>query len=337
MPSSLSKRPSLGFRGLTLALGVVAIWSSARPAAAEEYAYPCTMATWAQPSDLPPESAVCERLPGELECGTYGMSVDSERPARACRRLAWEAGVELTMVKPRFEDGAEEEWQHDVVDFGLGPGARAWLSLGDPAGAAFRARYWQFDHTSEPRSVMHVPAPRYHICALVEAHTVDLELNHEFNFERWSLLMGGGARYAMLQQTVQMTDGPDRWFKRLQAIGPTFALETRWVTRLPHFSVFANCRGSLLSGESRWAGPSESQDTDDISSILEMQIGGELRWSLPRRGALFLRGGWEQQNWLGAGSFFGAAGTPAGEILGVQPDDHDLGFMGFFVSLGGDW
>lgn len=181
MPSSFSQRPRLGFGGFTLALGVVAIWSSARPAAADGYAYPCTTATWAQPRDLRPESPSSEPLPGELDCAAYGMRGDGERPACARRRLAWEAGFELTVVKPRFEDGAEEEWQQDVVDFGLGPAPRAWLSLGDPAAAALRARYWQFDHTSQPRLVRHTPAP-YRIGALVETHTVDLELTHEFDF-----------------------------------------------------------------------------------------------------------------------------------------------------------
>lgn len=339
MPPSLSKRPILGFGGLRLVLGVAFIWtigSSARAATAQEYDYPYTMATWAEPGAPLPEPALEEPLPGQLDCAAYGKGNDSQRRASAGCRLAWGAGVEWTMVKPRFEDGAEEEWQQDVVDFGLASAPRAWLSFGDPAAAALRAQYWQFDHTSEPRRVVHAPAD-YRICALVEAHTVDLELTHEFHFERWSLRLGGGARYAMLQQTVQMTDGPDRWFKRLQAIGPTMALESRWVTRLPHFWVFANCRGSLLSGEARRASPSEAQDTDDIGTILEMQVGGELRWSSPRGGALFVRGGWEQQNWLGAGSFFSAAGPSAGEILGVMPDDHDVGFMGFFVSLGADW
>ena len=68
-----------------------------------------------------------------------------------------------------------------------------------------------------------------------------------------------------------------------------------------------------------------------------MQVGVELRWSWSRHGSVFVRSGWEQQNWLGAGSFFGAAGPSAGEILGVTPDDHDVAFMGFFVSLGADW
>ena len=241
------------------------------------------------------------------------------------------------MLKPRFEDGAEEEWRGDVVDFGLRPGPRVWLSRSEPDGWTFRGRYWQYDHASESRWVVQVPGPRYGIFARVEAHTVDLELAQEWKLDRWSLLVGGGARYVTIQQTIQATESPDTWFKRLDAIGPTFSLEGQRVTRLRCFSVFANFRGSLLSGKSRWASPGESQDTDDISSILEMQIGGELNWHLPRRGALFLRSGWEQQVWLGAGSFFGSTGTPVGEILDVQPDDHDLGFMGFFVSLGANW
>jgi hypothetical protein len=241
------------------------------------------------------------------------------------------------MLKPRFEDGAEEEWQGDVVDFGLRPGPRVWFSRSEPDGWTVRARYWQFDHASESRWVASLPGPQYRIFARVEAHTVDLELAQRWESDRWSLLLGGGARYATIQQTICATESPDRWFKRLEAMGPTFGLEGRRVTRLPCFSLFANFRGSLLSGKARWARPGEAQDTDDISSILEMQVGGELNWHLPRRGALFLRSGWEQQVWLGAGSFFTSAGAPVGEILDIQPDDHDLGFMGFFVSLGANW
>jgi hypothetical protein len=323
---------------LLLVLGVVAGWPSARSMADEwDGRYHEAVADWPVRGAIQPVSVDAQIPPEGFGYQLASACTDAPRPRRPCCRPVWEAGFELTMLKPRFEDGAEEEWQGDVVDFDLRPGPRVWLSRATPDGWTLRARYWQFDHASEPRWVTTVPGPRYRVFADVKADTVDLELAQKWKLGCWSLLVGGGARYVTIQQSIQATETPDRWFKRLDAIGPTFALEGQRVTRLSCFSVFANFRGSLLSGKARWASPGEVQDTDDIGSILEMQIGGELKWQFCRRGALFLRSGWEQQVWLGAGSFFSSAGVPAGEILDIHPDDHDLGFMGFFVSLGANW
>ena len=322
-----------------LALSVVTGWPSAQPAPADwDVPYEQAVADCPLYEGTEPAPVRLSAQPTESSYHAPGPCADPDHCSRPpCCRAVWEAGVELTMLKPRFEDGAEEEWQADVVDFSLRPGPRVWVSRAQPDGWTIRGRYWQYDHVSAPRWVTTLPGPRYAIFADVKADTVDLELAQELRLGRWSLLVGGGARYVTIQQTIQATESPDRWFKRLDAIGPTFSLEGQRVTRLECFSLFANFRGSLLSGKARWASPTESQDTDDIGSILEMQIGGELKWQFRRRGALFIRGGWEQQVWLGAGSFFTSAGVPAGEILAIQPDDHDLGFMGFFTSLGANW
>jgi hypothetical protein len=76
------------------------------------------------------------------------------------------------------------------------------------------------------------------------------------------------------------------------------------------------------------------QSTDDIGAILEMQIGLQWRRQITSAAGLFVRGGYEQQLWFGAGTFFRGERTPGDGILDIQPDDHDAAFMGFGLTVG---
>ena len=296
-----------------------------------------TAAAWPRVGGQEPEPAVLSPQLSPIAYAPPRESFDNGRPQLKPDQPSWEACFELTYMKPRFEDGAEEDWRGNVLDFRLSPGPRLWITRTWPGGAAVRTRYWQFDHTTPTMWVVQVPFDSYVVFAQLEAHTVDFELAQKLEFHEWSLLMAAGARYAMMQHTIGALDLPDRWFKRFHAAGPTFALEGKRATCLPGFFLFGNFRGSLLSGVSRWSNGIETRDTDDISSIFEMQIGVEFDWHFSRRGVLFLRSGWEQQVWLGTGTFFDTTGGAAVETIPVARDDHDVGFMGFFVSVGANW
>jgi len=255
----------------------------------------------------------------------------------ASGRRRWQSGVEFTVVKPRFEDGAEEDLYGEVLDYSMCVAPRVWVGYIDPQQAGLRARYWQFDQRSQPASSEHVTlGPGYKRMG-IEAHAVDLECTQDVPFRYWSFRYAAGVRYAVFEQRIDSLAVQDFVFKRFHGVGPTCALENRlplWET--PIALVFG-ARGSLLVGESRWANRTERNETDDIGAIVDMQLGLEWVRVFRRGGTTFFRFGWEQQHWFGAGTFFDGAATSPNDIFAIQPDDHDVAFMGFGVALGATW
>jgi len=257
--------------------------------------------------------------------------------AAAPNRRRWYSGVQLTVVKPRFEDGAEEDLYREVLDYPMRVAPRVWVGYVDPQQAGLRARYWQFDQCSEPATADHVllgPGPKQ---MNIEAHAVDLEYTLDMPLRCWAFRYAAGVRYAVFEQRVDSLAAPDFVFKRFHGVGPTCCLENRlplWET--PLAIVFA-ARGSLLVGESRWANRTKRNETDDIGAVVEMQLGMEWAREFRRGRTTFCRFGWEQQHWFGAGTFFDGAQTSSNTIFAIQPDDHDVAFMGFGIALGATW
>jgi hypothetical protein len=246
-------------------------------------------------------------------------------------------GIEFTVVKPRFEDGAEEDLFGEMLDYSMQLAPRVWVGYIDPQQAGLRASYWQFDQRSQPAAAHHVPLGAGRKRMSIEAHAVDLECTQDMKFRHWSFRYAAGVRYAVFEQRVDSLVAPDFVFKRFHAVGPTCALENRlplWET--PLALVFA-ARGSLLVGESRWANRTERNETDDIGAIVEMRLGIEWVREFSSGGTTFCRFGWEQQHWFGAGTFFDGAPSSPNDIFAIQPDDHDVAFMGYGIALGATW
>ena len=248
-----------------------------------------------------------------------------------------DVGFESTVVKPRFEDGAEQDRHTDDLDFALKFAPRVWFALVGPGGGGIRSRYWQMDHDSAPAKADQLPLDGILALMTINAYTVDIEYVQEFHLHHWECKLSAGARYAGLMQRVTALDADDFMSKRFHGVGPTFAVETLRPIGRHGFALMGNIRGSLLVGESMWSNPSRIQDTDDIGSILEMQIGAQWTRHLPVGITLFARAAWEQQLWLGAGTFFGAASTVGNDVFGALPDDHDIAVMGLAATAGVNW
>jgi len=184
---------------LLLALVVVGILASWQQAIAQWGVPPDgTAAAWPRVGGQEPEPAVLSPQLSPIGYAPPRESLDNGRPRLGPDQPSWEACFELTYMKPRFEDGAEEDWRGNVLDFRLSPGPRVWITRTWPGGAAVRTRYWQFDHTTPTMWVVQVPFDSYVVFAQLEAHTVDFELAQKLEFHEWSLLMAAGARYAMM-------------------------------------------------------------------------------------------------------------------------------------------
>lgn len=270
-----------------------------------------------------------QAVPAEYCSAESPAAFSCEPPSRQ-----WYAGGEIIMAKPRLEDGAEEDEQRHVMDFlHLHATPRVWLGLVDEQGLGLRARFWRFENVSSVDRVLHVPLQGDYSCMGIDAHTLDAEITQQFCICQWDATIASGVRYASLEQRIMAADADDFRGKRFRAIGPILSLDLHRSLGRFGFAWIANARGSLSVGEAQWSAPGRAQNTDDIGSILDMQIG--LQWSrcFPRLGKVAVRGTYDQQNWFGTATSFGTESSAANGMLGIQPDDHDLAFMGFSVGV----
>ncbi len=303
-------------------------------------------------------------------CDTVGCS--------GCNRGAkFFAGYTATFLQPRFSeniaftttesDGAtfntitntEFNYDHEYaprVNFG-------WEHQD---GIGMRATWWHLDteadtETTNPPangfgSITHptfgtvdistaIPTDVFTASSSIEAYTVDLEGTKQTSFCGWDFGVGGGLRYANLEQTylAQMSDnastlrGEIDYRSSIEGFGPTISLNaSRPLTR--RLDLFCRARGSLLYGDGKstlsagedldLASPfttNQSTSRDDLLSIGEVQLG--LKWQGVKRSHRIFTPYWsiglESQYWSGVGN--------------ATSQDGSIGFFGGNVSVGLDW
>jgi len=286
---------------------------------------------------LETELAALRRRLERQEALTRVTSAVPRSSRQSVSRRRWYTGFEFTLLKPRMEDGAEEDLNGDMLDYQMRLGPRVWVGYVDPQQAGIRARYWQYDQASKSADVAHVPIVPGPKRMSVEAHTVDLEVTQAMAFCHWDFTFAAGMRYALFEQRVDSLAGSDFVMKRFHGIGPTCSLENRLPLFGSQLSLVFSSRGSVLVGESRWAHPPASNDTDDIASIVDVQLGLEWLRKFDRGRSVYFRFAWEQQHWFGAGTFFDGEPTTPHGILAITPSDHDVAFMGPAMALGAMW
>lgn len=243
------------------------------------------------------------------------------------------AGGEIVVMKPRFENGAEEDDLAEVLDFSMSVVPRVWLGYWNPGDNGLRARYWHYnDGSSTTPSEPETPDEPLRFMRL-QAGAVDLEIAQRLNLAGWHLTVGVGGRYAWLEQRLESVQTGAFMFKRFQGIGPVVAVDMRRPFGRRGFAWVANLRGSLLVGESRWRDPAGAFDADDIGSIAEMQIGLEWRTPFGARSELVVGGFYEQQMWFGAGTHFHPEAPYQEFTADLRAQSHDVAFMGFVASV----
>jgi hypothetical protein len=295
------------------------------------------------------------------------------------RRSPWQCygGFEATFLKPHFgsnnaytvTNNTANTSSSAVTDFkyDLEFSPRVFVGWNrDCDDLGFRATWWHFDHsanaaTGNPPSnglgeltppsfgdvdlSSNVPTDSFTATTGVNAYTLDIEATKATQFRAWQFGVGGGFRYARIEQDyvgVLSDSGDDvlsnvAYEQSIQGFGPTFSLEAFRTVNCDS-GLFAKARGSVLFGDSKSrmvAGEDLSLTTpfitnattasDDILTICELQVG--YRWQAPASSCRLIRPfgsvALEGQMWDGAGN--------------ASSQDGNMGFFGFNSAVGINW
>jgi len=314
----------------------------------------------------------CYANPCEPDCGCddyCGSTCDSSDTSPR-----WMAGFELSFVKPRFSenvaftrmegDGASSSSFNDTEfndDLEVSP--RVWLGLDLGPGWGWRFSYWQFDQTPAGASgspaengfgeITHpefgdvdlsstIPTDNFTALSNLNAYTLDLEALKQASLNRWQLAVGGGVRFASVEQnyfaqlrnTGNVLRGQIDFDHAIEGFGPTVSLSAQRPL-LGGLHLTCAARGALLFGDGRsrlvagedldLANPfttTRLTNRADLLPIGEARLG--LAWMAPKRD----RSGWQ---WLLATAMEGQVWHGAGN---ATSETADLGFFGFSAGVG---
>ena len=170
----------------------------------------------------------------------------------------------------------------------------------------------------------------------VEFDNFDMEATRRLRAADWLLNVGGGVRFASLEQTYDAFASGDQPGSATSASdfegsGPTVFAEFRRPIGQTGLAFLTSARGSLIYGEREgFARTSQGGvtntavfESDDLVPLGEIQIGGEWSaWVNPAT-LFFTQAAFETHLWSGVGS----AHDPEG----------DVGFSGFNLTLGLEW
>jgi hypothetical protein len=280
-----------------------------------------------------------------------------------CQTGGLYTGAAFVLAKPHFK----EAFQATVLDasgvFNLVPFSydydvtpRVWLGYAGGSGLGVRARYWQYDQDAPPFHSSGLTAAQAHVVTVIfpgiisatppgeflsvvdslEVHTTDLEGTQRVNLGCVSLVVGGGLRYALMQQQTRAAVTDDgaveqalNWQRRFEGIGPLASVEISRPLGCRGLAVVGAFRGALLFGDKNLdrlelnglGGGPPLVSLDGASEVLgigEVELGFEWTRQLANGGSLQVRGTYEGQLWSDSG-------TPT---LGY------LGFQGFGLGFG---
>lgn len=304
---------------------------------------------------------------------------------------AWAANDALaTQVGGAFTT-ASATYQENF-DYRMQAAPLVWVGYMNPNGIGLRARWWQlregaFSAVASPaeadptfqRTIYSAwplglgvgAGSRAGTDYLLQTYSrlavdvADFEVMGEFHPGRWTLVLGGGVRYAHLAQgyaavltgTPLAVNGPSlltavNYGRNFNGAGPTLLVEARRPLGSSFLSFFTNTRGSLLVGRGtqRCAAISHAFEpgdnityddaavastlTDDVLPVAEIELG--LRYERPVGYCrLFVETAFVGQAWFGAGN-----SANSGPITGTPfPDEaldtnSTLGLVGLKVAGG---
>lgn len=223
----------------------------------------------------------------QFATATYDGCATSAMAEPCVRQSQVNAGVEFTLLKPRFDsntafatmeaDGASFE-SHSNTEFtyDLEFSPRIWLCANRHDGVGICVSFWQFDQgtateTAAPENgfgrIDHpqfgdvdisttVPGHRFEATTSLEACVIDVEATKRTRLRSWSVAFGTGLRLASLEQTyaAQLTNsngvalGSIDYRHSVDGLGPTMSLSALRPI-FPCLSVYGKARGSLLWGD----------------------------------------------------------------------------------------
>jgi hypothetical protein len=285
------------------------------------------------------------------------------------------AGFEAVFVKPRYEsnvaftemtsDGSStESYTQREFDYDLEFSPRVFVGWRHCDGIGFRASWWQFDHAAAPMEAnppangfgrithpefdgidisSNVPGDTFAASTSLNAYAVDFEFTKDTEFCSWNFGVGGGVRYAYVEQGYLATlrdSGNDAlgaidYRHTLEGFGPTISAHAFRPINC-QTGLFCKARGSLLFGDGEsnlTAGEdldlttpfttTRTTSRDDLLTIAEIQLGLQYHSNYYNVYQPFFSVALEGQVWNGAGTATSEEGT--------------LGFFGFNTGAGLKW
>jgi hypothetical protein len=229
---------------------------------------------------------------------------------------------------------------HNSFNFETAP--RFWLGYVTKSGLGFRVQYWEFRHSSDTEFLD--PLGLVAFGGAMRFRTFDWEVTQQIDFRRWRMLAFGGFRYGEIRQSESLNVlGTLATLQQSQAfngIGLTGGVNlNRSLFNSKSFSWYTNTRGSILFGDRSYnyqagaeiipiipvSATANYKLSGETLGILEIATGPQWQKQLARGGQFFVRGGFEGQLWLNAGTI---DNTPYDSALG------SIGFGGFSVATG---
>jgi hypothetical protein len=254
----------------------------------------------------------------------------------AARGWQVEAGFEMVVVQPYFEDGIDVDRLVDPhrqiepgYEFHVTP--RFWVGYWNRTNGGVRARYWQFDQNAE-LTCNPCGETAIHGLAVTAA---DVEFVQFLSSDVISLELAAGVRFAKVEANLIENPGDPlrtNWFHAdFEGIGPTVAIEAQRPLGASRWAIVGNARGSAVFGTDRILNVSagtvniDRLDKDDLIFVLESQVGVQYRRPLGNHGVLLFRALMEGQVW-GLG-----ARDPAD--MNATSVDETFGFFGGTASF----
>ncbi|HEY4312385.1 MAG TPA: Lpg1974 family pore-forming outer membrane protein [Pirellulales bacterium] len=311
-------------------------------------------------STISPDGALndsCNRwcLP---DCSTRPALVGQDFLNTGCRQCGVVFGSELLFLKPTATNGDLPGATANVnTNLGLLPptaivnfnvhnsftfetAPRFWLGYVTKSGLGFRVQYWEFRHSSDTEFLD--PVGLVAFGGAMRFRTFDWEVTQQIDFRRWRMLAFGGFRYGEIRQSESLNVlGTLATLQQSQAfngIGLTGGVNlNRSLFNSKSFTWYTNTRGSILFGDRSYnyqagadilfpvSATANYKLSGETLGILEIATGPQWQKQLARGGQFFVRGGFEGQLWLNAGTI---DNTPYDSALG------NIGFGGFSVATG---
>ena len=292
------------------------------------------------------------------------------------RGMGLQLGFEWSFVKPRYSENVAyntmtgngnntSTFTDTEFDYDLELSPRVWLEAGLSDNWGWRLSYWQYDHSPTSTStspnangfgeITHpsfgdvdisttIPTDTFFASSKLNAYTIDLEALKQGQLCGWQLGVGGGLRYASVEQdysaelrntdTGDVLRGQIDYSHTLDGFGPTMSLSARRPL-LGNIKLVCAARGSLLfgAGSSRMVSGEDLDlanpftttilsSRDDLLPIGEARVG--IEWLSPKKHSR----SWQ---WLLSTAMEGQAWGNAGN---ASSETADLGFFGFNFGAG---
>jgi hypothetical protein len=280
----------------------------------------------------------------------------------------WVAGVGVMYVKPHWDSNpAIVDLQDDTIEFidfdhDFEAAPLAWVGYVGDTGFGVRARWFEFDHSTNleftadgnqatpfifPLGLLLEFPAGFDVAARsnLNLDVYDFEATQSLSHGCWTWLGSAGVRYLHISQRYDLQLSPTPTVPTITAyesshsfngVGPTLSLEGRRAVGCTGLSFYGNARGSILFGDSEYVAQiPDGEDTFFLRqsswapvSIVELELGADYR--VPVGCAMFFaRGGLVGQLWQGVGN------AAAIDSSGIPADrSSNLGLYGLKSEIG---